>query len=89
MCIGEGMWGNAMNKIICGDCLSVMPTLPENSVDSIITDPPHGLDFMGSGTTGVAAILEHRDFIGIEIDEEYAEIARKRIADMVGPLFVK
>jgi site-specific DNA-methyltransferase (adenine-specific) len=36
-----------MNEIICGDCLSVMPTLPENSVDSIITDPPYGLDFMG------------------------------------------
>ncbi|MFA6358639.1 MAG: hypothetical protein WCY09_08295 [Candidatus Omnitrophota bacterium] len=30
-----------------GDCLAVMPTLAENSVDSIITDPPYGLDFMG------------------------------------------
>lgn len=30
-----------------GDCLEIMPTLPENSVDSIITDPPYGLSFMG------------------------------------------
>lgn len=30
-----------------GDCLEVMPTLPENSVDTIITDPPYGLEFMG------------------------------------------
>src|SRR5664280_1876567 len=39
--------GRAMIDIRIGDCLSVMPTLPENSVDSIITDPPYGLDFMG------------------------------------------
>jgi site-specific DNA-methyltransferase (adenine-specific) len=43
--------------------------------------------FMGSGTTGIACLLEHRDFIGIEISAEYAEIAKKRIADMEGPLF--
>lgn len=49
----------------------------------VVLDP-----FMGSGTTGVACILEHRDFIGIEIDAKYAEIARKRIADMTGPLFI-
>jgi len=29
-----------------GDCLDIMPTLPENSVDTIITDPPYGLSFM-------------------------------------------
>jgi site-specific DNA-methyltransferase (adenine-specific) len=37
--------------------------------------------FMGSGTTGVAAIQEGRRFIGCELDETYFEIARKRIAD--------
>jgi len=30
-----------------GDCLTVMAELPENSVDTIITDPPYGLEFMG------------------------------------------
>lgn len=34
-------------KIITGDCIEVMKTLPENSVDAIITDPPYGLEFMG------------------------------------------
>jgi len=34
-------------SIICGDCLEVMPTLPESCVDSIVTDPPYGLSFMG------------------------------------------
>lgn len=35
--------------------------------------------FMGSGTTGVACIKEGRDFIGIERESEYVEIARRRI----------
>ena len=30
-----------------GDCLQVLATLPGNSVDSIVTDPPYGLSFMG------------------------------------------
>lgn len=30
-----------------GDCLEVLVGLPDNSVDSIVTDPPYGLSFMG------------------------------------------
>lgn len=30
-----------------GDCLEVMATLPDNCVDSVVTDPPYGLSFMG------------------------------------------
>ena len=30
-----------------GDCINVLTTLPDNSVDSIVTDPPYGLSFMG------------------------------------------
>ena len=38
------------------------------------------LDFtMGSGSTGVACLQTNRDFIGIELDEEYYEIAKQRI----------
>ena len=40
----------------------------------IVLDP-----FMGSGTTGKMAILNNRDFIGIDISPEYCELARKRI----------
>lgn len=45
--------------------------------------------FMGSGTTGVAAIQLGRKFIGIERDERYFEIACKRIEEAVsqGQLF--
>jgi DNA modification methylase len=45
--------------------------------------PPGGLcldPFCGSGSTGCAAVLEGRRFLGIELDQSYAEIARARIA---------
>jgi len=42
--------------------------------------------FMGSGTTGVAALKMGRKFIGIEIDPHWFDVACKRIADAM-PLF--
>ena len=48
-----------------------------------LVTPPGGtvLDpFMGSGSTGKAAKLEGFNFIGIEREAEYVEIARARIA---------
>lgn len=50
---------------------NIIGILPD---DYIILDP-----FMGSGTTGVACQELERDFIGIEIDEKYFEIAKERI----------
>ena len=32
--------------ILCGDCLEVMRTMEDNSIDAIVTDPPYGLKFM-------------------------------------------
>lgn len=43
--------------------------------DGTVLDP-----FTGSGTTGVAAVLEGARFIGCELSPEYAELARSRIA---------
>lgn len=37
--------------------------------------------FMGAGTTGVACMMENRDFIGIEREPKYFDIACKRIDD--------
>ena len=55
-----------------------------------LTSTPYGgvvLDpFMGSGTTGIAALQEGRSFIGIEKEAEYMEIARRRIAAAELPL---
>jgi DNA modification methylase len=42
--------------VLHGDCREVMLTMPDNSVDAIITDPPYELGFMGKSwdSTGVA-----------------------------------
>jgi site-specific DNA-methyltransferase (adenine-specific) len=34
-------------KLYLGDCLQVLKELSDNSIDSIVTDPPYGLKFMG------------------------------------------
>ncbi len=49
--------------------------LTKTPTGGIVLDP-----FMGSGTTGIACVLEGREFIGIEREAEYIEIANKRIA---------
>ena len=43
-----------------GDCYEVMKSLPDNSVDSIVTDPPYELGFMGKSwdSTGIAYSAE-------------------------------
>ena len=50
--------------------------------ESVILDP-----FMGSGTTGCAAVLEGFDFIGIEREPEYMQICEARIRHHMGALF--
>jgi site-specific DNA-methyltransferase (adenine-specific) len=45
-----------INKIVQGDCLEKLKELEENSVDSIVCDPPYELGFMGKSwdNTGIA-----------------------------------
>ena len=57
---------------------------PEYLLERIILASTQGNDvildpFMGSGTTGVVAKRLGRQFIGIEENEEYYEIAKRRI----------
>ena len=49
--------------------------LTKTPTGGVVLDP-----FMGSGATGIACVLEGREFIGIEREAEYVEIAEKRIA---------
>lgn len=36
-----------INQVLLGDAIEVLKTLPDNSVDALITDPPAGISFMG------------------------------------------
>ena len=59
--------------------------LAQRCIDStnakVVLDP-----FIGSGTTAVAAVKSNRDWIGIDISEEYCELARQRISAIDRPL---
>ena len=46
--------------------------------NDIIPDP-----FMGSGTTGIACVNNNHNFIGIELDKQYFDIAKDRIKEAV------
>lgn len=55
------------------ELLSQYIALTTNQYDKVL-DP-----FMGSGSTGIACVNTNREFIGIELDKNYFEIARNRI----------
>lgn len=57
---------------MCTDIISCFPN------SKVILDC-----FMGSGTTGVACINTNRNFIGIELDKQYFDIAQERIEKAV------
>ncbi len=79
--INSGKYGNVLKASRTGNIehptekpVSLMCDLIDNATGTTICDP-----FMGSGTTGVAAVKRGKRFIGIEIDEKYFDIACKRI----------
>jgi SAM-dependent methyltransferase len=45
-------------SLYLGDCIEVMRTLPANSIDAVVTDPPYGIRFMGKAWDG--ADIEER-----------------------------
>ena len=45
-------------KLLLGDCLEKLKELEDNSIDSIVTDPPYGLSFMGKDWDKVKATRE-------------------------------
>lgn len=55
--------------------------LASTKIEGIILDP-----FMGAGTTAITALEEGRNFIGIELNPQYIEIANKRIANVSSQL---
>lgn len=52
----EGKWGQSMARLINADCIAAMKEMADESVDSIVTDPPYELGFMGKSwdSTGIA-----------------------------------
>jgi len=76
--------------IRCNHHPTVKPTELMRYLVRLVT-PPGGVvldPFCGSGSTGRGAILEGMSFIGIDLDAEYLEIARRRINACLTPMEV-
>lgn len=55
-----------LNTIYIGDCLEITKSMPKNFIDSIITDPPYGLEFMGKGwDKGVPGVEYWKEFLAV------------------------
>ena len=67
------------NTILCGDVCAKLRELPAESVHCVVTSPP----FMGIGTTALVALRAGRDYIGIELNESYVEMANRRLASLL------
>jgi len=82
-------WTNYPKQVLKFDSVqrTVHPTqkpvaLMEYLIKTYTNEGETVLDFtMGSGTTGVACKNLNRDFIGIELDDEYFKIAEERVAN--------
>lgn len=63
--------------------VELMEILVENSSKpgDVVMDP-----FMGVGSTGIACKHANRDFIGIELDQKYFELAKSRIENTTFPI---
>ena len=72
-----------------GSTFRYIPEIPDRALHSrrmskggIVLDP-----FFGSGTTGIVATEHNRDYIGIELNPEYIEIANRRLSEIQIQLF--
>lgn len=60
------------------EALCEVPIKSGCPIGGTVLDP-----FMGSGTTGLVALKNNRNFIGIELNPRYIDIARKRLAPFI------
>ena len=70
-CFNKGNYHSTVKPL---KLLEYLCTLTATPTGGIVLDP-----FCGSGSTGIACINTDRQFIGIEMDEGYMEIAKARI----------
>jgi len=78
--VGSRPVGNTHPTVKPLKLMSYLVTLGSREGD-VVLDP-----FLGSGTTAIAARMLNRHYIGIEIEEGYATIARKRVAAVGMPI---
>lgn len=69
---------NTIHPAVYPEKLVIDHILSWSNENDVVLDP-----FMGSGTTALACIKTNRKYIGIELNEDYVELSRKRVNDLV------
>ncbi len=73
-----------INKVICGDCLPILKSLPDKCIDLVLTDPPYGLNSkMKGGTWGINKIYKEMlvwdNLIEKEVFDEMFRVSKNQI----------
>jgi len=80
------------NRIICGDILDIIKTIPDNSVDLIVTSPPYNLknstgngmkDGRGGKWKNAELVNGYADYNDNMPHEQYVEWQRKCLVEMM------
>lgn len=73
--------------LFAGDCLDVMASRPSNSVDSIVTDPPYGLEFMGREWDGADGFRRSLNAADAGRESVFGRTSRTSPEYKTGPVF--
>jgi DNA modification methylase len=70
-----------------GDCLQVLRDIPADSVDSVVTDPPYGLEFMGKGWDGADGFRRSLNAADTGRDSVFGRTSKRAPEYRAGHLF--
>ncbi|HET8883021.1 MAG TPA: site-specific DNA-methyltransferase [Solimonas sp.] len=73
--------------VLLGDCVQKMRTLPENSIDSVVTDPPYGLEFMGKDWDGANGFRRSLNANDADRDSVLGRMSKRGPEYRAGALF--
>ena len=65
-----------MNEIICADCLEVLKSMPDKSVDLVLTDPPYGIGIGRNGAIGGSFAKNGKFYPAVGIGDASWDVAR-------------
>ena len=68
-----------LNTIIHGDCLEVMKSFPDKSIDLVLTDPPYGMNFQSNHRKVKHLKIDGDDRFPVEVLEECFRVAKRAV----------
>jgi DNA modification methylase len=73
--------------LYCGDCMTVLADMEAGSVDSVVTDPPYGLEFMGKKWDGADGFRRSLNQADVGRDKVFGRLSARGPEYRAGHLF--